>query len=196
MSLLRQRKLPCNDHMAEPSPFLPHYLTRHARVKNTFRKPLLLHSSHMFYNFLNTTRKFVAACLKKKHGHSRPWYIYLFINITPFLLLLLGSNVNSSTLCNVSSTSSLLVFFFFSRTVSHLGAKNMDVFIPEEYVMRRRSEKRTAAAAGKRSEDASKKRIVVEEGNVRPPPFRLENELIIASTSLSTENIIFSCFSA
>jgi hypothetical protein len=69
----------------------------------------------------------------------------------------------------------------------------MDVFIPEEYVMRRRREKRGAAIAEKRTEESSK-RNAEEIKRVHPSPFRLENEFLVAS-GLS-ESVLFSCFSA
>ncbi|KAJ6933575.1 hypothetical protein NC651_008848 [Populus alba x Populus x berolinensis] len=68
----------------------------------------------------------------------------------------------------------------------------MDVFIPEEYVMQRRKEKREAAIA-ERTEESSK-RNAEEIKRVRPSPFLLENEFLVAS-GLS-ESVLFSCFSA
>ena len=68
----------------------------------------------------------------------------------------------------------------------------MDVFIPEEYVMRRRKEKRGAAAAGKRQEESRKGGV--EEKKTHPSSFRLENESLVAD-GLS-ECVIFSWFSA
>lgn len=79
--------------------------------------------------------------------------------------------------------------------------KAMDVFIPQEYVMRRRAERKAAAGgAGKVSAEmvsAESGRSSVEEEKklARPPPtFSLENEFLV-STGL-TENVVFTCFSA
>ncbi|KAJ6946296.1 hypothetical protein NC651_001140 [Populus alba x Populus x berolinensis] len=68
----------------------------------------------------------------------------------------------------------------------------MDVFIPEEYVMRRRKEKKGAAIAGKRQEES--RRRSVEEKKTNPSSFRFENESLVAH-GLS-ESVIFSWFSA
>jgi len=69
----------------------------------------------------------------------------------------------------------------------------MDVFIPEEYVMRRRREKRGAAIAERRTEESSK-RNAEEIKRVHPSPFRLENEFLV--TSGLSGSVLFSCFSA
>ncbi|KAK6947760.1 Ribonuclease H domain [Dillenia turbinata] len=69
----------------------------------------------------------------------------------------------------------------------------MDVFIPEDYVIRRRLERRPAIAAAKRSislPESEKKRSTAKA----PTSFGLENEFLFP-TSLR-ENIVFSCFSA
>jgi 3'-phosphoadenosine 5'-phosphosulfate sulfotransferase (PAPS reductase)/FAD synthetase len=68
----------------------------------------------------------------------------------------------------------------------------MDVFIPEEYVMRRRKEKMGAAIAGKRQEESRKRSV--EEKKTNPSSFRLENESLVAH-GLS-ESVNFSWFSA
>ncbi|KAL3609928.1 hypothetical protein D5086_000948 [Populus alba] len=55
----------------------------------------------------------------------------------------------------------------------------MDVFIPEEYVMRRRKEKKGAAIAGKRQEES--RRRSAEEKKTNPSSFRFENESLVAN---------------
>ncbi|CAK7335504.1 unnamed protein product [Dovyalis caffra] len=64
----------------------------------------------------------------------------------------------------------------------------MDVFIPEEYVMRRRIEKRRAGVAGKMQEESRNRNI--EEKKVQPSSFRLENDFLIDSTALSENRCI------
>lgn len=65
----------------------------------------------------------------------------------------------------------------------------MDVFIPEDYVMRRRKEKRAAAAAGKRVRQEESRGRGAEEKKTHP-----SNESFVAN-GLS-ECAIFSWFSA
>ncbi|OMO58665.1 hypothetical protein COLO4_34429 [Corchorus olitorius] len=77
----------------------------------------------------------------------------------------------------------------------------MDVFIPEEYVIRRRIEKKAAAAfinaGGKRLPEASKK-VEMEKKSVLPSPFRFDggNDFLVPAGGGITENVVFSCFSA
>ncbi|OMO79504.1 hypothetical protein CCACVL1_13647 [Corchorus capsularis] len=75
----------------------------------------------------------------------------------------------------------------------------MDVFIPEEYVIRRRIEKKAAAAiinTGKRLPEAGKK-VEKEKKTVLPSPFRFDstNEFLVPAGGIA-ENVVFSCFSA
>jgi hypothetical protein len=77
--------------------------------------------------------------------------------------------------------------------------KAMDVFIPQEYVMRRRTERKAAAGAGKVSEmvsaDSGRRSAEVVKKARPPPTFSLENEFLAVSTGLA-ENVVFTCFSA
>ena len=70
----------------------------------------------------------------------------------------------------------------------------MDVFIPEEYVVRRRMERKAAAVTGNRSETASKSgRRIETEKKARSSTFWLEKNEHFGGQS---ENIVFNCFSA
>ncbi|XVF10628.1 hypothetical protein REPUB_Repub07fG0199000 [Reevesia pubescens] len=73
----------------------------------------------------------------------------------------------------------------------------MDVFIPEEYVIRRRIEKKAAAIAGKRPNMATeaRKKMEKEKKMSLPPPLRLDNNELLVLGGIS-ENVIFSCLSA
>ncbi|XVF13157.1 hypothetical protein REPUB_Repub08aG0184000 [Reevesia pubescens] len=75
----------------------------------------------------------------------------------------------------------------------------MDVFIPEEYVIRRRIEKKAAAAiAGKRPNmvpEGSKKMEKEMKKSQLPPPFRLDSNEFLVPGGIS-ENVVFSCLSA
>ncbi|XWS61802.1 hypothetical protein CRYUN_Cryun07bG0156600 [Craigia yunnanensis] len=74
----------------------------------------------------------------------------------------------------------------------------MDVFIPEEYVIRRRIEKKAAAIAGKRPNmlpKASKKMEKEDKKSQLPSPFRLDSNEFLAPGGIS-ENVVFSCLSA
>lgn len=69
----------------------------------------------------------------------------------------------------------------------------MDVFIPEEYVVRRRMERKEAAVSGNRSEIASDSgQTIQKEKKERPSTFGLEKNELLGQT----ENIVFNCFSA
>jgi hypothetical protein len=87
----------------------------------------------------------------------------------------------------------------------------MDVFIPEEYVVRRRIERKVAASAGNGNRDSSSsvgsgsesagRRIDIKEKKVRVgagQALRLENsDHITVSTGVGSDiNVVFSCFSA
>ncbi|XWS49912.1 hypothetical protein CRYUN_Cryun12cG0043800 [Craigia yunnanensis] len=74
----------------------------------------------------------------------------------------------------------------------------MDVFIPEEYVIRRRIEKKTAAIAGQRPNmvpEASEKIEKEIKKSQLPPPFRLDSNEFLVPGGIS-ENVVFSCLSA
>ncbi|XWS48946.1 hypothetical protein CRYUN_Cryun13aG0120900 [Craigia yunnanensis] len=73
----------------------------------------------------------------------------------------------------------------------------MDVFIPEEYVIRRRIEKKAAAIAGKRPNmvpEASKK-MEKEKKSQLPTPIRLDSNEFLVPGGIS-ESVVFSCLSA
>lgn len=76
----------------------------------------------------------------------------------------------------------------------------MDVFIPEEYVIKRRLEKKAAANAPKVIDGASEsgKGIIEREEKAQPRHFRLENNefMVSANSSVFSENVVYSCFSA
>ncbi|EOY24681.1 hypothetical protein QUC31_008891 [Theobroma cacao] len=81
-------------------------------------------------------------------------------------------------------------------TAYYSGIIQMDVFIPEEYVIRRRIEKRAAAIAGKRPNKVPEatKRTDKEKKSL-PPPFRLDSNDFLVSGGIG-ENLDFGCFSA
>lgn len=69
----------------------------------------------------------------------------------------------------------------------------MDVFIPEEYVVRRRMERKAAAGTGNRSEMVQESdRRMEKEKKARSPTFRVEKKELLGQS----ENIVFNCFSA
>ncbi|KAB2067097.1 hypothetical protein ES319_A09G203100v1 [Gossypium barbadense] len=74
----------------------------------------------------------------------------------------------------------------------------MDVYIPEEYVIRRRMEKKAAALAGKRTPnmvaetEVSKK---MENKSKLPPAFRFDRNELLVGGGIS-ETVVFSCLSA
>lgn len=75
----------------------------------------------------------------------------------------------------------------------------MDVFIPEEYVVRRRMERKAAAALGNRSEaaqESSGRRVGEKEKKARSPSFRPVEKNEFLANGGQGESIIFSCFSA
>ncbi|XWS38387.1 hypothetical protein CRYUN_Cryun19dG0126700 [Craigia yunnanensis] len=74
----------------------------------------------------------------------------------------------------------------------------MDVFIPEEYVIRRRIEKKEAATAGKRPNmvtEASKKMEKEMKKSQQSLPFRVDSTEFLVPGEIS-ENVVFSCLSA
>ncbi|XVF52865.1 hypothetical protein PTKIN_Ptkin05aG0052800 [Pterospermum kingtungense] len=75
----------------------------------------------------------------------------------------------------------------------------MDVFIPEEYVIRRRMEKKAAANGGKRpnmeAAEGSKKPEKEMKKSQRTPPFRLDGNEFLVPGGIG-ENVVFSCLSA
>lgn len=70
----------------------------------------------------------------------------------------------------------------------------MDVFIPEEYVMRRRSERKAVAGAPKKTDMVSESRRMEKEKKARLPTFGLENEFMVSKDV--SENITLGGFSA
>ena len=75
----------------------------------------------------------------------------------------------------------------------------MDVFIPEEYVIRRRIEKKEAATAGKRpnmvTEASKKMEKDMKKSQQQSLPFRVDNNEFLVPGGIS-ENVVFSCLSA
>ena len=74
----------------------------------------------------------------------------------------------------------------------------MDVFIPEEYVIRRRIEKKAAAIAGKRPNrvpEESKNKMEKEKKSQPPTPFRLDSKEFLFPGGIY-ENVVFCCLSA
>ncbi|XVE57853.1 hypothetical protein DITRI_Ditri04bG0123700 [Diplodiscus trichospermus] len=73
----------------------------------------------------------------------------------------------------------------------------MDVFIPEEYVIKRRMEKKAAANAENMPNMAPKAKKKMEKeikNSQMPPPFRVNsNEFLVAG---GTQNVVFGCLSA
>ncbi|KAI6702141.1 hypothetical protein NL676_011277 [Syzygium grande] len=75
----------------------------------------------------------------------------------------------------------------------------MDVFIPEEYVVRRRMERR-ASATGKKPDTAARAADGADQTNcqttARPTPIhRFDSDQFLVS-AVPGESIVFSCFSA
>jgi hypothetical protein len=68
----------------------------------------------------------------------------------------------------------------------------MDVFIPEEYVLKRRSERKSAAGARKRNDESGGR--VEKEKKIWPPTFGHENEFVVSKEV--GENVVFNCLSA
>lgn len=82
----------------------------------------------------------------------------------------------------------------------------MDVFIPEEYVIRRRAEKKAAANGGKirpnmeaEASISNKLEKEVKKSQLRPSPFQQNsNEFLVSAGGGGgiTEIVVFGCLSA
>ena len=81
----------------------------------------------------------------------------------------------------------------------------MDVFIPEEYVMKRRMERKAASLGnGNKKTSSTSSKMVSDSGGcnfekekkARQPSFGIDQTKFLVSSGVGENNFVFTCFSA